>query len=92
MESLEFLQELYIPIVMAVCLIAGYIMKHWIKDVDNRIIPTVLAVLGAVCACVNAWDISLELIIAGAMTGLASTGAHQAFKQWIEKSNIESTL
>lgn len=85
MENLEFLQELYVPIVMAVCLCVGYILKHWIEDLDNRIIPTVLAVLGAVCACVNVRDISLELITAGAITGLASTGVHQAFKQWIEK-------
>ena len=87
MENLEFLQELYVPIVMAVCLCVGYILKHWIEDLDNRIIPTVLAVLGAVCACVNVRDLSLELITAGAITGLASTGVHQAFKQWIEKGN-----
>lgn len=87
MTDLGILEGMFIPIVMVVCLAVGYIMKHWIEDVDNRIIPTVLAVLGAVCACVNAMDISLDLIAAGAITGLASTGVHQAFKQWIEKSN-----
>ena len=87
MVDLEVLEGMFIPTVMAICLIVGYILKHWIKDVDNRIIPTVLAVLGAVCACVNAWDISLDLIVAGAMTGLASTGVHQIFKQWIENGN-----
>lgn len=85
MENLQFLQDLYVPIVMVICLCVGYILKHWLKDVDNRIIPTVLAVLGAVCACVNVWDISLELIAAGAVTGLASTGLHQMFKQMVEK-------
>lgn len=85
MENLQFLQDLYVPIVMVICLCVGYILKHWLKDVDNRIIPTVLTVLGAVCACVNVWDISLELIAAGAVTGLASTGLHQMFKQIVEK-------
>ena len=85
MENLEFLNELYVPIVMAVCLAVGYILKHWIKDVDNKVIPTVLAVLGGVCACVNVWDISLEIIASGIITGLASTGVHQVFKQMIEK-------
>lgn len=84
MEGLEFLQGLYVPIVMAICLIVGYILKNWIKDVDNRIIPTVLAVLGAICACVNAGGITLDIIASGAITGLASTGVHQMFKQWIE--------
>lgn len=85
MENLQFLQELFVPIVMAICLCVGYVLKHWIKDVDNRIIPTVLMVLGAVCTCVNAKGITLELIAAGAVTGLASTGLHQMFKQWVEK-------
>ena len=85
MEDLGFLQELYVPTVMAVCLVVGYVMKHWIKDVDNRIIPTVLAVIGAVCACVNDGGVSLDIITSGAITGLASTGLHQVFKQWIEK-------
>ncbi len=82
--SLEFITELYVPVVMVICLLAGYILKHWIKDVDNRIIPTVVAVLGAVCACVNEKGISLELVASGAVTGLASTGLHQMFKQLIE--------
>lgn len=86
MESLQFLQEMYVPAVLAMCLSVGYILKHWVSDVDNRIIPTVLAVLGAVCACINAWDVSLDVICAGLITGLASTGMHQAFKQFIEKN------
>ena len=85
MEGLEFLGEFYIPIVMAVCLAVGYILKHWISDVDNRVIPTVLAILGAVCACVNAWEISLDIIASGMITGLASTGVHQMFSQWVER-------
>ncbi len=82
--SLEFITELYVPVVMVICLLAGYILKHWISDVDNRIIPTMVAVLGAVCACINAKGVSLELVASGAVTGLASTGLHQMFKQLIE--------
>ena len=85
MENLEFIKELYVPIVMAICLCVGYILKHWTKDIDNRVIPTVLAVLGAVCACIHLKEITLEAIAAGAVTGLASTGVHQIFKQIIEK-------
>ena len=85
MENLQFLGDLYVPIVMAICLCIGYILKHWVKDVGNRIIPTVLAILGAVCACINSRAISLEVIASGIFTGLASTGLHQLFKQIIEK-------
>lgn len=83
MSDLSFLSEMYIPIVLAVCLITGYILKHWIKDVDNKLIPTILAVLGAICACVADKGVSLELIASGALSGLASTGLHQAFKQFL---------
>ena len=85
MENLEFLQDLYVPVVMAICLAVGYILKHWIKEADNRIIPTILAVLGAVCACVNSQAVSLEIIASGLITGLASTGLHQVFKQMCVK-------
>lgn len=85
MTDLQFLKELYVPIVMAICLCVGYILKHWLKDINNKIIPTVLAVLGGICACINAGSINLEVITAGVVTGLASTGVHQIFKQMIEK-------
>lgn len=85
MENLQYLGELYVPIVMAICLAVGYILKRWTNDEKHRIIPTVLAILGAVCACIHARSITLEIVAAGAITGLASTGVHQAFKQIIEK-------
>ena len=81
--DLSFIQELYMPLVMALCLIVGYILKHWIKDINNRIIPTALAILGAVAAVLTSSTINLEVIVAGMLSGLASTGLHQAFKNII---------
>lgn len=83
--DLSFIVNLYIPVVMVICLCVGYILKHWMKDLDNKVIPTILALLGAVLACMTAWDISVELMASGMVTGLASTGLHQAFKQIMEK-------
>lgn len=79
-------KDLYIPIVMVACLIVGYILKHWIKDMDNKYIPTILAVLGAVLGCITYQAVTLEAIVYGALTGLASTGMHQVFKQYIDAS------
>lgn len=81
--DLSFITEMYMPLIMALCLVVGYIMKHWIKDLDNKIIPTILAVLGALAACAAERTVTLELIVGGMVTGLASTGLHQAFKQII---------
>lgn len=83
--DLSFISELYMPMVMVVCLCVGYVMKHWLKDVDNKIIPTILTVLGGMLACLSVETITLETIASGMVTGLASTGLHQAITQIINK-------
>ena len=40
-------------------------------------------VFGAALACVTGKAISVELIVSGAFSGLASTGLHQVFKQLV---------
>lgn len=81
------LTEMYIPIVMVICLCVGYVLKHWITDIDNKLIPTLMGILGAVLACVSGGGITLDLIASGLITGLASTGTHQVFKTLIEGDN-----
>lgn len=87
--DIHIIQDMYIPIVMIFCLCVGYILKHWIKDVDNKFIPLVLTILGATTACAHQQTISFEIITSGMVTGLASTGFHQLFKQIIEHIDTE---
>lgn len=88
--DLSFITEMYVPIIMAACLVVGYIMKQWISDVNNKYIPTVVTILGAVLgALVN--GVTIDAIIGGAVTGLASTGLHQLFKQLIENPSEDIT-
>lgn len=86
MFEMEFFTSLAMPIIIAASLILGYIIKMWVKDVDNKFIPTILAVFGAVLACIVKQDIAVEIIVGGAFSGLASTGLHQAFKQLLENN------
>jgi hypothetical protein len=82
--DMEFLNNFMIPVIMGICLMVGYIVKHWVKDVDNKIIPTLCAVLGVVVAVWMYWgNITPEVILMGLASGLASTGLHQAFTQLI---------
>lgn len=74
-----------ILIVLVACLVLGYILKTWVKPLNNRYIPTVLAVAGAILGCVIERQISWENVIYGAFSGLASTGMHQAFTKCIEQ-------
>lgn len=82
--DISFLTEYMVPVIVGLCLCVGYIAKHWIADLDNRIIPTLCAVLGVVLAIwINWGNITPEVILSGLASGLASTGVHQAFKQLI---------
>jgi hypothetical protein len=83
--NMEFLNDYMVPVIIGICLCVGYIVKHWIVEADNRIVPTLCAVLGVLLACWIHWgNITPEVILMGLVSGLASTGLHQAFKQLIE--------
>ena len=83
---MEVLQNYLVPVIVVLCLIVGYIIKHWVKDADNKIIPTVVTAVGITAAVAMNWDaVTVEVIVGGAVSGLASTGLHQLFKQWLEK-------
>lgn len=78
-----------IPEVVVLCLILGYILKHWVKDVDNKWIPTIACIVGVAAALLTEWGAisdfaaGLSVGVGGALSGLASTGLHQMFKNWI---------
>lgn len=85
--DLSFIAEMYIPLVVTACLIIGYILKKWIKDIDNKWIPTICCMAGAALTCLLYQKAELSSIVAGAASGLASTGLHQAFSQLIEQNH-----
>lgn len=85
--TLDFITEMYIPLVMVLCLVVGYIAKKWIQDVDNKWIPTIVTVVGVIAALVIQ-GVSVEIGIAGAVTGLASTGLHQLFTRLMDLVGI----
>lgn len=78
------LEKYFVLTVVLACLIVGYITKKWIKDMNNKYIPTILVIFGAILNLFVS-GFSIESAIFGAFMGLASTGLHQTFKQYIEK-------
>ena len=86
MTDVGFLADFMIPVIVGICLCVGYVIKKWIKDVDNKYIPTVCALLGVLLAIwINGWTISPAIILSGIFTCVASTGLLQLYKQYIEK-------
>lgn len=86
--DLEFLIDMYIPVVMVICLCLGFCLKKF-APTDNKWIPLILMIVGGVLACLYNKGISIDHIAAGMVTGLASVGLHQVFKQIIEPNDDE---
>ena len=87
MDFVTIFTDHFVLVVMVACLVVGYIIKHatFLKWIPNDDIPVALAILGAIVNTIIG-GLSIESIVYGALMGLASTGLHQAFKQFIEKS------
>ena len=83
-----FLTEYFVAVVLVACLVVGYIIKHatFLKWIKNDNIPVILAVVGCVLNLVVS-GCSVESAVYGSVMGLASTGLHQGFKNFIEKDN-----
>lgn len=81
---MEMFNAYIIPVIVGLCLIVGYLIKNF-TVADNRFIPLVVTILGIALAVWMNWPaITPEVILGGAVSGLASTGMHQMLKQWIE--------
>ena len=85
---MEVFNDFIVVIVMLICLCVGYIIKHLVDNSKvNKFIPLIMAVLGVVVnTWLNGWAFTPEILLGGMASGLASTGMHQAFKQFIHKS------
>lgn len=80
---MEIMNNYIVPVIVGLCLVVGYLLKH-ATGADNRWIPIVVTVLGVALALWIHWPrITPEVILGGAVSGLASTGMHQLFKQWL---------
>lgn len=76
----------YIDIlIVGICLCVGFVVKKWIKDVDNKFIPTIVAILGLSLKIAFNFStgITPEIIFSGLFSGLASTGLYEAFRNLI---------
>ena len=80
--DLSFIKEMYVPAILAICLVVGYIMKKFMPT-DNKWIPLTVTILGAILGVISS-GLTVDAVASGLITGLASTGLHQAFTQIIE--------
>lgn len=82
--NMNLLTEHGMPLVFMAALMTGYVIKKSVRPIPNRYIPCILAVMGMILGCVSNHAVTLENMVYGMFSGLASTGFHQMFKEMVE--------
>lgn len=84
--SLEFLNDFIVPLTLVVCICVGYIIKTSLDFIPNKYIPLIMGEIGVIFNIfANNWHINPTAIAGGLLTGLASTGLYETFRNFIEK-------
>lgn len=91
--DLSFLMDYFMPVIVGICLCWGYIIKQSLDCISNKYIPLIMAVLGLVLNLVNMHlnqlPFSLDVVLSGLFSGLASTGFYELLRNMIEKDMVE---
>lgn len=84
---MENINTYIVPVVLVICLCIGYVLKHLVPtDRVNRYIPLAVAITGVAISVWNAgWSVTPTTVVTGLVSGLASTGMYEAFKNFIDK-------
>ena len=73
-------------VVMGICLCVGFVIKNSLDFIPNKYIPAIMLILGTIInVLMNLSGISAEVILTGMLSGLASTGLYEMFKNFISK-------
>lgn len=86
--DLSFLSEFINLGILGICLCIGYVIKTSLDFIPNKYIPLIMLILGTILGIVtNLNDLSINVVLTGMVSGLASTGMYEMFKNLINKSN-----
>ena len=81
--DITFLNDYVVLVVVGICLCIGYVLKNSFPSIKNKYIPLIMVTIGII---LNIWinrSITPDILLAGMISGLSSTGLHQAFKNII---------
>jgi len=89
--DISMLNNYLVLIVVGICLCVGYVIKHSLDFIPNKYIPLIMLILGTITnVLINlSIGVSAEVILAGMLSGLASTGLHQVFLKFINDESEE---
>ena len=86
--DLSFLNEFINLGILGICLCIGYVIKTSLDFIPNKYIPLIMLILGTILGIVtNLNDLSINVVLTGMVSGLASTGMYEMFKNLINKES-----
>lgn len=83
--DITFLTNYLNSLIFGICLLLGYCIKTAIPKIPNRFIPLSALILGAALSVITYQSITLEVILGGMFSGLASTGCYEMIRNLINK-------
>ena len=89
MNIAELVQQSYVPVIVLFCLVIGYVIKK-IEKIPDKYIPLIMLILGGISGVIVN-GLSFTGVTYGMVSGVASTGFHQVFKQLIEGEDKDDT-
>lgn len=91
MINLDLIFELISPITVIACLCLGYVIKRAFKNKTvNAFIPCLLACVGMAANVWASGAVNLQIITAGAVSGLAATGLYEGFSNILNLPKVET--
>lgn len=85
--DITFITEYISPISLIICLVVGFIIKTCtFNDKLHKFIPCIVAILGVIICCWDAFAFTPAVIAAGLISGLASTGLYEALSNILKLS------
>ncbi|MGL5692959.1 MAG: phage holin family protein, partial [Peptostreptococcaceae bacterium] len=89
--DLSFLQGMYVPVIVGICLCVGYVIKNSLSFIPNKYIPLIMLVLGLVINVLINHGITADVALAGMISGLGSTGMYEMFRNILDKGSSNIT-
>ena len=84
--DISALTQYFDLVVVGICLCVGFIIKTSFDKIPNKYIPLIVAILGLIIKISTNYNgINAEIILSGLLSGLASTGLYEAFRNLIGK-------
>jgi hypothetical protein len=72
-------------VVCGICICVGFIIKNLVpSEKVNKYIPLIMGALGILLTMWIVKDITPSVVLTGLISGLASTGLYEAFRNMIE--------